>query len=201
MQDLIFLQILHFLYTLFYCLFLFFHTETNQCSLQFRLDDSIFFVAETAFCQFGFRPFSGSLRSLCIDVFFPLPGGRQYTAGSVHHREHSADTCRRLSATVFQYNMGFPHTKCGTVIAVSWQDRQIPADCPTDQAGDFPFIQQSFSVAEQFTGMPGTYVSLKETLRGFRMILDGECDEIPESCFLFAGTIDEVFEKAKALKQ
>ena len=63
------------------------------------------------------------------------------------------------------------------------------------------YLSQSFSVAEQFTGMPGTYVSLKETLRGFRMILDGECDEIPESCFLFAGTIDEVFEKAKALKQ
>ncbi len=63
------------------------------------------------------------------------------------------------------------------------------------------YLSQSFSVAEQFTGMPGTYVPLKETLRGFRMILDGECDEIPESCFLFAGTIDEVFEKAKALKQ
>lgn len=63
------------------------------------------------------------------------------------------------------------------------------------------YLSQSFSVAEQFTGMPGTYVPLKETLHGFRMILDGECDEIPESCFLFAGTIDEVFEKAKALKQ
>ena len=58
------------------------------------------------------------------------------------------------------------------------------------------FMSQSFSVAEQFTGMPGQYVPLKETLRGFRMILDGSCDEVPESCFLFAGTIDEVFEKA-----
>ena len=60
------------------------------------------------------------------------------------------------------------------------------------------FLSQSFSVAEQYTGMEGKYVPLKETLRGFRMILDGECDEIPESCFLFAGTIDDVFEKAKA---
>ncbi len=59
------------------------------------------------------------------------------------------------------------------------------------------FLSQSFSVAEQFTGMPGKYVPLKETLRGFRMILDGECDELPESAFLFAGTIDDVFEKAK----
>ena len=59
------------------------------------------------------------------------------------------------------------------------------------------FLSQSFSVAEQFTGMPGQYVPLKETLRGFRMILNGECDDVPESCFLFSGTIDEVFEKAK----
>ena len=59
------------------------------------------------------------------------------------------------------------------------------------------FLSQSFSVAEQFTGMPGKYVPLKETLRGFRMILNGECDDLPESAFLFAGTIDDVFEKAK----
>ena len=59
------------------------------------------------------------------------------------------------------------------------------------------FLSQSFSVAEQFTGLPGKYVPLKETLRGFKMILDGECDSIPESAFLFVGTIDEVFEKAK----
>ena len=63
------------------------------------------------------------------------------------------------------------------------------------------YLSQSFSVAEQFTGMAGTYVPLKETLRGFRMILDGACDEIPESCFLFAGNIDEVFEKAKVKNQ
>ena len=59
------------------------------------------------------------------------------------------------------------------------------------------FLSQSFSVAEQFTGLPGKYVPLKETLRGFKMILDGECDALPESAFLFVGTIDEVFEKAK----
>ena len=58
------------------------------------------------------------------------------------------------------------------------------------------FLSQSFSVAEQFTGLPGKYVPLKETIRGFKMILDGECDDIPESAFLMVGTIDEVFEKA-----
>ncbi len=59
------------------------------------------------------------------------------------------------------------------------------------------FLSQSFSVAEQFTGLEGKYVPLKETIRGFKMILDGECDELPESAFLFCGTIDEAFEKAK----
>ena len=60
------------------------------------------------------------------------------------------------------------------------------------------FLSQNFHVAEQFTGMPGQYVPLKETLRGFKMILGGECDQIPESCFLMSGTIDDVFAKAKA---
>ena len=59
------------------------------------------------------------------------------------------------------------------------------------------FLSQSFHVAEQFTGNPGQYVPLKETIRGFKMILDGECDDIPESCFLYAATIEDVFEKAK----
>lgn len=60
------------------------------------------------------------------------------------------------------------------------------------------FLSQSFSVAEQFTGLEGKYVPLKETLRGFRMILDGDCDEFPESAFLLIGSIDEAFAKAKA---
>ena len=62
------------------------------------------------------------------------------------------------------------------------------------------FLSQSFSVAEQFTGMPGKYVPLKETLRGFKMILDGECDHVPESYFLLTGTIDEVFENFEKAK-
>ena len=59
------------------------------------------------------------------------------------------------------------------------------------------FLSQSFHVAEQFTGMPGQYVPLKETLRGFEAILGGDCDDLPESSFLFAGTIDDVYAKAK----
>lgn len=57
------------------------------------------------------------------------------------------------------------------------------------------FLSQPFSVAEQFTGTPGKYLPLKETVRGFREILEGKHDEIPESMFLFAGGIDEVVER------
>lgn len=60
------------------------------------------------------------------------------------------------------------------------------------------FLSQPFSVAEQFTGIQGRYVPLKETIRGFREILDGKHDDLPESAFLFVGTIDEAVEKAKA---
>ena len=59
------------------------------------------------------------------------------------------------------------------------------------------FLSQSFTVAEQFTGIPGSYVPLKETIKGFGEIVDGKHDDLPESAFLFAGTIDEVVEKAK----
>jgi F-type H+-transporting ATPase subunit beta len=59
------------------------------------------------------------------------------------------------------------------------------------------FLSQPFSVAEQFTGYEGKYVPLKETVRGFKGIIDGKHDEIPESYFLFVGSIDEVVEKWK----
>ena len=59
------------------------------------------------------------------------------------------------------------------------------------------FLSQSFSVAEQFTGMPGSYVPLSETVHGFAEIVDGRCDDLPESAFLFAGTIEEVRQRAK----
>ena len=59
------------------------------------------------------------------------------------------------------------------------------------------FLSQPFSVAEQFTGMEGKYVPIKETIRGFREILEGLHDDLPESAFLFVGTIDEAVEKAK----
>ena len=59
------------------------------------------------------------------------------------------------------------------------------------------FLSQPFHVAEQYTGMAGKYVPLKETIRGFHEIIEGRHDDLPEGAFLYAGTIDEVVEKAQ----
>jgi F-type H+-transporting ATPase subunit beta len=61
------------------------------------------------------------------------------------------------------------------------------------------FLSQPFFVAEQFTGQPGKFVSIEETIRGFRMILDGELDHLPERAFLLKGTIDEVIEDGEKM--
>ena len=60
------------------------------------------------------------------------------------------------------------------------------------------FLSQSFTVAEKFTGLEGKYVPLKETIRGFREIIDGKHDDLPESAFMFVGTIDEAVAKSKS---
>ncbi len=62
------------------------------------------------------------------------------------------------------------------------------------------FLSQPFHVAEQFTGIDGRYVKLEDTIKGFKAIVDGECDHLPEQAFLMVGTIDEVYEKAKQLQ-
>ena len=63
------------------------------------------------------------------------------------------------------------------------------------------FFSQPFYVAEQFTGIPGKYVKLQETIRSFKEILDGKHDDIPEQAFMFVGTIEEALAKAKDLEQ
>jgi F-type H+-transporting ATPase subunit beta len=63
------------------------------------------------------------------------------------------------------------------------------------------FFSQPFFVAEQFTGLKGRYVKLEDTLKGFRMILDGKVDRIPEQAFYMVGPIEEVFEKAEEMKK
>ena len=62
------------------------------------------------------------------------------------------------------------------------------------------FLSQPFHVAEVFTGSPGKYVSLKDTIKGFKMIVSGELDSLPEQAFYMVGGIDEAIEKAKKLQ-
>lgn len=78
---------------------------------------------------------------------------------------------------------------------LSQEDRQTVNRARKIQA----FLSQSFFVAEQFTGMKGAFVPLSETVRGFAEILEGRHDDLPESAFLFVGTIDEAVQKAKTL--
>ena len=62
------------------------------------------------------------------------------------------------------------------------------------------FFSQPFHVAEQFTGYKGKYVKLEDTIRGFKEIIDGKHDDLPEGAFMYVGTIEEAVEKAKAMK-
>ena len=61
------------------------------------------------------------------------------------------------------------------------------------------FLSQPFSVAEQFTGVPGVMVNIEDTIKGFKMILDGEVDDLPEQAFLNVGTIEDAIAKGKKL--
>ena len=61
------------------------------------------------------------------------------------------------------------------------------------------FLSQPFHVAEQFTGSPGKWVAIEDTIKGFKMILDGEVDEYPEGAFHMVGTIEEAIEKGKKM--
>lgn len=63
------------------------------------------------------------------------------------------------------------------------------------------FLSQPFSVAEQFTGMQGKFVKVEDTIKGFKEILEGKCDDLPEAAFLFVGTIEEAREKAKSMME
>ena len=61
------------------------------------------------------------------------------------------------------------------------------------------FLSQPFHVAEQFTGYKGRYVKLQDTIKSFQAIINGECDELPEQAFMYVGTVDEAFERAKKM--
>lgn len=103
---------------------------------------------------------------------------------------------RRVQETLQRYK------ELRDIIAILGMDELAPEDKLVVQRARKiqNYLSQPFHVAEVFTSAPGKYVPLKETIRGFKMIVDGECDELPEQAFYMVGTIDEAFEKAKTLK-
>jgi F-type H+-transporting ATPase subunit beta len=107
------------------------------------------------------------------------------------------DTARRVQGTLQRYR------ELKDIIAILGMDELSEEDkASVTRARKIErFFSQPFTVAQVFTGAPGKYVSLKETIRGFKMICDGECDHLPEQAFYMVGGIDEAFEKAKAMEK
>ena len=102
-------------------------------------------------------------------------------------------TARAVQGTLQRYK------ELRDIIAILGMDELAPEDKLTvARARKIQrFLSQPFHVAEVFTGSPGKYVPLAETIRGFKMIVNGECDHLPEQAFYMVGTIDDAFEKAK----
>ena len=124
----------------------------------------------------------------------PLDSTSRQLDPNVIGNEHY-DTARRVQATLQKYK------ELKDIIAIlgmdelSEEDKQAVSRARKIER----FFSQPFHVAEVFTGSPGKYVALKETIRGFKMIVDGDCDSLPEQAFYMVGGIDEVFEKAKKM--
>jgi F-type H+-transporting ATPase subunit beta len=110
--------------------------------------------------------------------------------------EDHYNTARGVQATLQRYK------ELRDIIAILGMDELSPEDkLAVSRARKIQrFLSQPFSVAEVFTGSPGKYVSLKDTIKGFKMIVNGECDALPEQAFYMVGGIEEVFEKAKTLQ-
>ena len=109
--------------------------------------------------------------------------------------EDHYNTARAVQGTLQRYK------ELRDIIAILGMDELAPDDkLAVARARKIQrFLSQPFHVAEVFTGSPGKYVPLSETIRGFKMITGGECDHLPEQAFYMVGTIDEAFEKAKKM--
>ncbi len=126
----------------------------------------------------------------------PLESTSRILAPDVVGKEHY-ETARAVQTILQRY------TELQDIIAIMGMEELSEEDKRTVMRARKiqRFLSQPFSVAEQFTGMQGKYVPLKETIRGFREIIEGKHDDLPESAFLFVGTIDEAVEKAKSLQE
>jgi F-type H+-transporting ATPase subunit beta len=126
----------------------------------------------------------------------PLASTSRQLDPNVIGQEHY-DVARRVQGTLQRYK------ELKDIIAILGMDELSEEDKATvSRARKVErFFSQPFHVAEVFTGSPGKYVSLKDTIRGFKMIVDGECDHLPEQAFYMVGGIEEAFEKAKSMEK
>ena len=122
----------------------------------------------------------------------PLDSTSRQLSPAVVGEEHY-NVARAVQGTLQRYK------ELRDIIAILGMDELAPDDkLAVARARKIQrFLSQPFHVAEVFTGSPGKYVPLSETIRGFKMIVNGECDHLPEQSFYMVGTIDEAFEKAK----
>ena len=122
----------------------------------------------------------------------PLDSTSRILSPDIVGKEHY-DVAREVQRTLQRYK------ELQDIIAILGMDELSDEDKTTvSRARKIQnFLSQPFTVAEQFTGMQGKYVPLKETIRGFREIMEGKHDALPESAFLFVGGIEEAVEKAK----
>ena len=125
----------------------------------------------------------------------PLDSTSRQVDPNVIGEEHYGIT-REVQATLQRYK------ELRDIIAILGMDELAPEDklAVTRARKIQRVLSQPFHVAEVFTGTPGKFVSLKDTIRGFKMIVNGECDELPEQAFYMVGDIEEAFEKAKTLQ-
>ncbi|MDE5753760.1 MAG: F0F1 ATP synthase subunit beta [Oscillospiraceae bacterium] len=140
---------------------------------------------------------SRSISSLGIfPAVDPLESTSRILDPEIVGKEHY-ETARAVQSILQRYN------ELQDIIAImgmdelSEEDKRIVTRARKVQR----FLSQPFSVAEQFTGMQGKYVPLKETIRGFKEIIEGKHDDLPESAFLFVGTIEDAVEKAKTIQE
>jgi F-type H+-transporting ATPase subunit beta len=125
----------------------------------------------------------------------PLDSTSRQVDPNVIGEDHYSTT-RAVQATLQRYK------ELRDIIAILGMDELAPEDkLAVSRARKIQrFLSQPFHVAEVFTGSPGKFVSLKDTIRGFKMIVNGECDQLPEQAFYMVGGIEEAFEKAKKLQ-
>jgi F-type H+-transporting ATPase subunit beta len=125
----------------------------------------------------------------------PLDSTSRQVDPNVVGEEHYGTT-RQVQATLQRYK------ELRDIIAILGMDELSPEDKLTVARARKVqrFLSQPFHVAEVFTGSPGKFVSLKESIKGFKMIVNGECDQLPEQAFYMVGPIEEAFEKAKTLQ-